>query len=153
VGVRACDKCGEVFDEETGNSPPGTVYLVHAGEYWRRGLKGTLALCEECADEVRKYKLRWYKRYPYRYASSPVLQHTVCPECGRNLVVESSRSLEGRRRYCSETCRRRHYKELRTTRRAWRRVCEACGEAFQARRNDAKTCSPKCRKRLERAKK
>jgi len=31
--------------------------------------------------------------------------------------------------------------------------CQACGEWFKARRSDARACSPKCQKRIQRARK
>jgi hypothetical protein len=34
---------------------------------------------------------------------------------------------------------------------AWTQDCVMCGESFQAKKSNAKTCSPRCRKRLSRA--
>lgn len=35
----------------------------------------------------------------------------------------------------------------------WNLTCESCGQKFIATRNDAKHCSPKCRKKASRQKK
>jgi putative metallohydrolase (TIGR04338 family) len=68
-----------------------------------------------------------------------------CLQCG--MVLVGSRS-----KFCSEKCRWTHHNLLRTERAEQRRqkICVVCGVEFRARRVDARTCSPRCRKRLSR---
>jgi predicted nucleic acid-binding Zn ribbon protein len=55
------------------------------------------------------------------------------------------------RTFCSDRCKEA-YHQLRKEKRAEERkkVCEACGEEFIARRQDEKTCSDGCRQKAYR---
>jgi predicted nucleic acid-binding Zn ribbon protein len=68
-----------------------------------------------------------------------------CLQCG--MVLVGSRS-----KFCSEKCRWTHHNHLRAERaeQSRQKICVVCGVEFRARRVDAKTCSPRCRKRLSR---
>jgi predicted nucleic acid-binding Zn ribbon protein len=68
-----------------------------------------------------------------------------CLQCG--MVLVGSRS-----KFCSEKCRWTHHNHLRTERaeQSRQKICVVCGVEFRASRVEAKTCSPRCRKRLSR---
>ena len=68
-----------------------------------------------------------------------------CLQCG--MLLAGSRS-----KFCSEKCRWTHHNHLRTASAEQNRqkICVVCGVEFRARRVDARTCSPRCRKRLSR---
>ena len=74
-----------------------------------------------------------------------------CEACGRPLRVRRDRVWYRTERVCCDDCRR----SMRNARaRARRRVrheqidCAVCGEPFTPKRNDALTCSNRCRQRL-----
>jgi predicted nucleic acid-binding Zn ribbon protein len=69
-----------------------------------------------------------------------------CLQCGMAL-------LGNRSKFCSDECRWAYHNRLRHDRSEpdRQKVCEVCGTSFEAKRSDAKTCSPRCRQRLRRA--
>ncbi len=75
----------------------------------------------------------------------------LCGQCERPMVYRFTTSELGRT-FCSDACGRVYHNQSRRERRAEQceKVCDVCGEEFTATRNDAKTCSPKCRQKAYR---
>jgi hypothetical protein len=79
----------------------------------------------------------------------------ACEHCERVVHYHYGREY----RYCSYRCAGVVWVKRAAARRASARArvrvkqltCEVCGEAFTAARSDARTCSPACRKRAQRA--
>jgi putative metallohydrolase (TIGR04338 family) len=69
----------------------------------------------------------------------------TCLQCGMAL-------LGSRSKFCSDACRWTYHNRLRHKRTEddRQKVCVICAAEFTARRNDAKTCSARCRQRLRR---
>ncbi len=132
-----CEKCGKDVGD--------TLYRVRSVNPY-----GSVRACRECAVEVRERRRSYASESNY-YSHPPRLWKWECT-CGRIVVFEATE--EGAPRlwfYCSRECKRDAARARRTDRRQWARLCQVCGQSFQARRNDAKTCSARCRKRLQRA--
>ena len=141
VEYLTCDRCGRDLD---------VVYRIRLGRQRVGNLVGAATLCEECAEHVRKRRRDLHKRVPWGYPDPPPLCRRKCAGCLHTIVFEANK-VPSRRSFCSEACRLRTQRFERNNRGWWLRTCEACGEEFRARRGDAKTCSAKCRKRLQRA--
>lgn len=79
----------------------------------------------------------------YRLCEMPI-PTKPCAMCGAPFRIYASNA--ARIKYCSPECRRRAWREARTT------TCRACGKAFtKTHSHDAQTCSPECRARLDRS--
>ena len=72
-----------------------------------------------------------------------------CDGCSRLVTIEGR--FKNRCRYwaCSEKCRNKaaRLRKQAGAAKKRRRECPVCGETFTPRRNDAITCSPKCRQK------
>ena len=82
----------------------------------------------------------------YEYHGQP------CRGCGRPMYWHRRYQLP--RAYCGEGCRtlyRRRVRQAEAAARRYEPTCAECGEVFQARRNDARYCSARCRQRAKRA--
>lgn len=68
-----------------------------------------------------------------------------CLQCGMVPVGSGST-------FCGDKCRWTYHNHLRTERaeQSRQKICVVCGVEFRAKRVDAKTCDPRCRKRLSR---
>jgi predicted nucleic acid-binding Zn ribbon protein len=69
-----------------------------------------------------------------------------CLNCGLALMGN-------RHKFCSDACRYAYHNRLRHEKGEddRKKTCVICGVEFTAKRNDAKTCSPRCRQRLRRS--
>jgi predicted nucleic acid-binding Zn ribbon protein len=122
------------------------LYLVH--EFLGSEIYDELA----AAFEANKVKVHHRERHAQRAATEPedlrvsvtLTETRRCAVCGMTLST--------RTRFCSDKCRWTFHNRRRHERTAAERekVCGACGKEFTATRADAKTCSDRCRKRLQR---
>jgi predicted nucleic acid-binding Zn ribbon protein len=69
-----------------------------------------------------------------------------CLNCGLALMGN-------RHKFCSDACRYAYHNRLRHEKGEddRKKTCVICGVEFTAKRNDAKTCSARCRQRLRRS--
>jgi hypothetical protein len=72
-----------------------------------------------------------------------------CETCGREVFFVSGTEHTPTRVFCCDDCKTKGATKSRRSA-PHVAVCEVCGEEFTAKRNDAKTCSPKCRQRAYR---
>jgi hypothetical protein len=90
-------------------------------------------------------------RFSWTWDSVESVKRCRCEACGRPLRVKRARVWYQTERVCCDDCRR---SMLNARARARRRVrheqidCAVCGELFTPKRNDAVTCSNRCRQRL-----
>ena len=136
--AETCGKCGEAIGPMTHNFE---IYRVR--EYER-----FIPMCVKCAPEWMVSR----RGTPMRIIPGQEVYEWKCAGCGREVVFSMSESQYRRRIYCSEECKRtwksKGSKRARTN--PVKKTCEACGTQFEAKRSDAKTCSPKCRQRAYR---
>jgi hypothetical protein len=104
-----------------------------------RGYSGRdqkVPLCAEC----------WY---PHSEGLEASLEE--CDTCGRKGYFYVA---PGRPRFCCARCKSAYYNSIRNARSAEsaarQKSCQVCGALFTAKRNDAKTCSPKCKQKAYR---
>jgi hypothetical protein len=156
---RICEGCGgEIGDTDT------VSRLRFVKELGMRYVMETL--CQKCVEGQagNKYKYGLTLNQALRHlqvsdGKKPLvhiqrkLVYDYCPTCSRKVVIdETKREREGKREhvFCSDDC-------FQAYRNASRRIepheltCQVCGSTFTAKRSDAKTCSPACRMRKNRA--
>jgi len=148
-GVRTCGFCGREL------SPKEPAYLgakIYVGMWplsWDYGRKPQVGkplyvdtvLCCSCAPE-------WLS--PER--DDVVMQ--LCAHCERPMVSPLDLSAL-RRTFCSDRCKEAYHDQLREEKKAEARkkVCGVCREEFTATRQDAKTCSARCKQKAYRRRK
>jgi hypothetical protein len=102
-------------------------------------------MCEECAPE-------WLvsgRGKPMRIIPEVEVHAWDCAGCGRQVVFGMSPNQYRKRVYCSDECRRT-WRRNPKNREPYTNTCEVCGREFEAKRSDAKTCSPACRQKAYR---
>lgn len=113
-------------------------------------------VCADCAIEVKwQGLLASYARFdrdpPDRDENMPALRLPTtshCEACGRSMAWLNWRLATVTA--CSWECRWERDKAQRRVVHE-QKTCEACGEMFTPKRSDARTCSDRCRKRLQRS--
>jgi len=83
---------------------------------------------------------------------------STCGYCARRMWTRLQRHDHGTWRYCSTRCKRQHKRDkareymrsIRQPKAPTARNCQHCGDAFTAKRTDAKYCSPRCRQAARR---
>ena len=122
----------------------------HVAEHdeWRR-----VPICLHCWL-VKLTPARMHNtRFSWTWDSLKSVKRCRCEACGRPLRVNRDRAWYHTERVCCDDCRR---SMLNARARARRRVrheqidCAVCGELFTPKRNDAVTCSNRCRQKLHR---
>jgi hypothetical protein len=141
---RTCAKCGGRLGDAVYRYKPlldGGGYV--ATTYRRMPTHNVDPICEECAPNwLPELQTRVYKLYMHSHKAP-------CETCGREVYFVSANKDEATTRvFCCDDCRDRAPKSRVVG--PHEKVCEVCGEAFEARRSDAKTCSPACRQRAYR---
>jgi hypothetical protein len=80
--------------------------------------------------------------------------YIACEYCGGPLRVDHPNPVYDRLKYhpaCKRAVDRERARGQRVgSSQVHARTCEECGQAFQAKRHDARTCSPRCRTRMHR---
>jgi hypothetical protein len=101
-------------------------------------------MCRECAPH-------WLVSgvgKPVRYIPEVDVYTWGCAGCGRPVTFGMSSGQFRKRVYCSDQCRWTWRRADKTT--LHEKVCEGCGETFESKRSDARTCSDRCRQRVYR---
>jgi hypothetical protein len=144
-----CGCCGQKLSSDEFAFFGAKVYVGMWALYWDRVSKPQICklryertvLCGSCAPE-------WLS--PER--GDVVTQ--LCAHCERPMVLRLKLS-ELQRAFCTDSCRHTYHNQLRKEKRSEERekVCEVCGEVFNATRRDAKTCSAGCKQKSYRQRK
>ena len=136
-----CHKCGvELPTEEIvyrikhkGNLPPALEGLGHS-----------TTLCRPCFIEINPPE-------PWQLLIPNIKE---CSGCDRKLHLHTKLGRNITNFYCSDKChqlkRNERARKAYTPVAGTQKICVSCGEAFKAKRRDAKTCSARCRKSLNR---
>jgi hypothetical protein len=147
---KTCTKCGTELgpDDDVFRYKPLLNNGYGGTTYRYRETTDQPPICVDCAPD-------WLPVLSNRVYKLRVISHTApCENCGRSVYFVSGNETTPQRVYCCEDCKR----EARAARKSGQRrrvgpqtfTCEVCGESFEARRSDAKTCSSKCRQKAYR---
>jgi predicted nucleic acid-binding Zn ribbon protein len=139
-----CADCFQPLAPDASVTIEGRPVLTGRGtKWWQR-----VPICLRCwlVNMTPSRRKSWISDQSW-FAKS--LERCRCEACGRPLRVCATRYRT--QRVCCDDCRR---SMLNARARARRRVrheqidCAVCGEPFTPKRNDALTCSNRCRQRL-----
>jgi hypothetical protein len=137
--VAAGDVCGECFDWIPPDAAVAVVSVPKARvwELTGRWVHKQVVICLDCAR----------KGFGFEHGLGEQYQ---CQGCGRELRQWQGRLTSRCCKACSRIAKRA---QAKLTRRVHHdeRQCEACGQMFIPRRDDAVTCSSRCRQRLYRS--
>ena len=157
---KACERPispGEMIVRFRYRTKPGTFETRDGLRRVQRGYGHPIGFrCKGC--QVKLHKARRYEDYEESEDPFHGLSKRQCAYCDRVIwnysgLVGPERDEQHRYRpydLCSEQCR----KKLRNINRRINPMivtCRVCGELFNPKRRDAKTCGPACRQRLRRA--
>lgn len=155
---RVCGECGQAFMARRGEVEHGGGKYCSNECRARARRKRITFVCAECRKEIEIPQCR----EGMRFCSFECLQRwrereqhvsRVCVECGRSFEVVARRAEDGKGRFCSKACWKKHFTEKGP---AWwyeehsdakaTMICARCGKEFLAREGSQRRfCSLVCR--------
>ena len=130
-------------------------------EVTERGERKFFIGAEVVEDDEHEWEFQGHHRFADNIAIErwhvPGTSHTIvrkhrwwrCAWCGCRMIAHD---VQGRLKYCRDSCKEQAVEERRQLRQTetHSKRCAVCDETFLSKRSDAKTCSEKCRKRMQR---
>ncbi len=135
---KTCSNCGGEIGDTVYRYKP----ILQHGRYSIRPNIDALPTCAECSPE-------WFPEKQTRVYKIHMYTHELpCEICGRAVLftsgIESPSDAAPSGVFCSDSCRKQRKGRAAASH---EKRCAVCGEAFTARRADARTCSPACRQK------